>query len=92
MKYSENNKVNLLDELTGSSKEIDNLIEKYDAESRFRTLCGLSGKFISLWLTAMSLFHLTTAGLITMPLAIQRAIHLTFAITAVFFPRDKKRF
>ena len=92
MKYSENNKVNLLDELTGSSKEIDNLIEKYDAESRFRTLCGLSGKFISLWLTAMSLFHLTTAGLITMPLAIQRAIHLTFAITAVFilFPATRK--
>ncbi len=45
MKYSENNKVNLLDELTGSSKEIDNLIEKYDAESRFRTFVREYNKF-----------------------------------------------
>ncbi|MGN0882486.1 TRAP transporter permease [Cloacibacillus porcorum] len=84
MKDNENKKVDLLEELTDSNEEITNLIEKYDAESRYRTLKGLPGKLISLWLAAMSLFHLATAGLVTMPLAIQRAVHLTFAITAVF--------
>lgn len=84
MKDNNKRKVDLLDELTDSNEEITNLIEKYDVESRYRTLTGLQGKFISMWLIAMSLFHLATAGLITMPLAIQRAIHLTFAITAVF--------
>ena len=84
MKDNENKKVDLLEELTDSNEEITNLIEKYDAESRYRTLKGLPGKLISLWLAAMSLFHLATAGLVTMPLAIQRAVHLTFSITAVF--------
>ncbi|MEG1603445.1 MAG: C4-dicarboxylate ABC transporter permease, partial [Cloacibacillus sp.] len=87
-----NKKTDLLDELTSDDEEITNLIEKYDAESRYRILSGLSGKFISLWLAAMSVFHLATAGLVTMPLAIQRAIHLTFAIVAVFilYPATRK--
>ncbi|MEG2184700.1 MAG: TRAP transporter permease [Cloacibacillus sp.] len=87
-----NKKTDLLDELTSDDEEITNLIEKYDAESRYRILSGLSGKFISLWLASMSVFHLATAGLVTMPLAIQRAIHLTFAIVAVFilYPATRK--
>ncbi len=64
--------------------EIQKLIEKYDAESRYRNLSGLPGKLIGLWLAAMSLFHLYTAGITTMPIVIQRAIHLTFAIVAVY--------
>jgi len=82
----------LLEELTSDSEEITNLIEKYDAESRYRNLKGIQGKFITIWLSAMSVFHIATAGIITMPLAIQRAIHLTFAITAVFllYPATKR--
>jgi len=92
MNGNDDKKVDLLEELTDSNEEITNLIEKYDAESRYRNLSGIQGEFITIWLAAMSVFHLATAGVITMPLAIQRAIHLTFAITAVFilFPATRK--
>ncbi|MDL2264675.1 C4-dicarboxylate ABC transporter permease, partial [Synergistaceae bacterium OttesenSCG-928-I11] len=73
-------------------EDIQKLIEKYDAESRYRNLRGLSGKFIGAWLAAMSLFHLYTAGITAMPIVIQRAIHLTFAIVAVYilFPATQR--
>lgn len=72
--------------------QVNDLIEKYDAESRYRKLSGLQSKFITAWLVCMSLFHLYTAGIATMPITIQRAIHLTFAIVAVYFlyPACKK--
>ena len=76
MNGNDNKKIDLLEELTDSNEEITNLIEKYDAESRYRNLSGIQGEFITIWLAAMSVFHLATAGVITMPLAIQRAIHL----------------
>lgn len=58
--------------------------EKYDSESRYRKLTGCQGIFITAWLTAMALFHLYTAAVATMPITIQRAVHITFAIVAVF--------
>lgn len=67
-----------------SEREIQHLIEKYDVESRYRILDGVQGKAASLWLAAMSLFHLYTAGLTTLPIVIQRVVHLTFAIVAVY--------
>jgi len=78
-------------------ENIQQLIEKYDVESRYRRLGGLEGKIVSAWLVAMSLFHLYTAGIGLLPTSIHRAVHLTFAIVAVFllYPRkmdmDKKR-
>ena len=82
----------ILDEVSIDESKINELIEKYDAESRYRKLTGLSGKFITVWLCAMSLFHLYTAGIATMPITIQRAIHLTFAIVAVYvlYPASRK--
>ena len=82
----------LLDDLSIDENQVNDLIEKYDAESRYRRLTGLQGKFITLLLVCMSLFHLYTAGVATMPITIQRAVHLTFAITAVFilFPATRK--
>ncbi len=73
-------------------EDIQKLIEKYDAESRYRNLRGLSGKIIGAWLAGMSLFHLYTAGIAAMPIVIQRAIHLLFAIVAVYilFPATQK--
>ncbi|MDR1020683.1 MAG: TRAP transporter permease [Synergistaceae bacterium] len=75
-----------------SESEVQKLIEKYDAESRYRNLRGAPGKFIALWLAAMSLFHLYTAGFAAVPIVIQRAFHLTFAIVAVYilFPATQK--
>lgn len=77
-------KRDLITEFTSDENTINELVEKYDAESRYRKLTGYAGKFITAWLCAMSLFHLATAGLITLPVAIQRSIHLTFAIVAVY--------
>jgi len=73
-----------IEEVSMDESVINDLIEKYDAESRYRKLGGLQGKFISAWLVCMSLFHLYTAGIATMPITIQRAVHLTFAVVAVY--------
>lgn len=69
--------------------QVQDLIEKYDVESRYRRLQGLERKIVSAWLVAMSLFHLYTAGIGLLPTSIHRAVHLTFAIVAVFllYPR-----
>ena len=90
---NENRKTSsLLDEVSMDESKLNSLVEKYDAESRYRRLTGWQGLFISLWLAAMALFHLYTAGIATMPITIQRAIHLTFAIVAVYilFPASAK--
>lgn len=73
-------------------KKIQQIIEKYDSESRFRTLSGKAGVFVTFWLVAMSLFHLYTAGVKIFPSVLQNAIHLTFVIVAVFlmYPATKK--
>lgn len=82
----------LLDEVSIDESKVNELIEKYDAESRYRKLSGIQGKFISAWLVCMALFHMYTAGIATMPITIQRAVHLTFAIVAVYvlFPATRK--
>ncbi|MDO4562051.1 MAG: TRAP transporter permease [bacterium] len=82
----------LLEDVSMDEAEVNSLVEKYDAESRYRRLTGVQGIFISLWLAAMALFHLYTAGIATMPITIQRAVHLTFAIVAVFilYPASRK--
>ncbi len=85
-------KKNLIDDVSMDETVVTDLIEKYDVESRFRRLSGWQGKFITVWLSAMSLFHLYTAGLATIPITTQRSIHLTFAIVAVYllFPATRK--
>lgn len=91
---TENQNTELVEEI--QEENIQQLIEKYDVESRYRRLGGLEGKIVSAWLVAMSLFHLYTAGIGLLPTSIHRAVHLTFAIVAVFllYPRkmdmDKK--
>ena len=91
MEEKKHNK-SLLEDISMDEAQVSSLVEKYDAESRYRRLTGAQGIFISLWLAAMALFHLYTAGIATMPITIQRAVHLTFAIVAVFilFPASRK--
>lgn len=81
-----------IDEISIGGTAVNELIEKYDAESRYRRLSGWRGRLVAAWLISMSLFHLYTAGIITMPITIQRAIHLTFAIVAVYllYPATRK--
>ena len=75
-----------------NDEKIQRLVEKYDAESRYRRLSGLPGKLVTLLLAGMSLFHLYTAGIGILPITIQRAVHLTFAIVAVYllYPMTQK--
>ncbi len=65
-------------------EDLQSIVEKYDIESRFRRPVGFPKMFVSAWLIAMSLFHLYTAGIGLLPTSIHRAVHLTFAIVAVF--------
>ena len=93
MKEAENiEKKSLLDEASLDESAVSELVEKYDAESRYRKLSGIPGLIISAWLICMALFHLYTAGIATMPITIQRAVHLTFAIVAVYilYPATRK--
>ena len=71
-----------LDEI--QEEDIQHLIEEYDVESRYRHPSGIAGKIVSAWLISMALFHLYTAGIGLLPTSIHRAVHLTFAIVAVF--------
>lgn len=73
-------------------ENIQKLVEKYDTESRYRILDGLTGKIVVALLVAMSCYHLYTAGFGLLPISIHRAIHMTFAITAVFllYPATSK--
>ncbi len=69
---------------TLEEEDVQELVEKYDAESRYRTLSGKTGFVVSLWLIAMSCFHLYTSGVGLLPTSIHRAVHLMFAVVAVF--------
>ena len=92
MDEKETKNESLLDKVSMDEAQVSSLVEKYDAESRYRRLTGWQGIFISLWLAAMSLFHLYTAGIATLPITIQRAVHLTFAVVAVYilFPASQR--
>ena len=76
----------------GHDAEVKKIVEKYDTESRFRILTGTEGRLVSLWLIAMALFHLYTAGIAILPAIVQNSIHLTFVIVAAFllYPATKR--
>lgn len=86
------NKKDLLGNEVIEDAQIQKLVEKYDAESRFRILSGWQKHVVAFWLIAMSVYHLYTAGFGLLPISIHRAIHMTFAIVAVFllFPASMK--
>lgn len=73
------------EEVVEQSKEIDfdELMRKYDTESRFRILSGWQGKVILLLAVAMSCFHFYTAGFGLLAAQKQGAVHLTFTLVLV---------
>ncbi len=76
-----------------AQEEADEILRKYDAETRYRSkLKGAYPYIVKLIAAGMSLFHLFIAGFGTMPVARQRILHLTFAMTLVFllYPARKK--
>ncbi|TSB45287.1 TRAP transporter permease [Alkalicoccobacillus porphyridii] len=72
--------------------DVDDLAKKFDSSSRFRVMKGKMGIFVAAIAVAMSVFHLLTAGVISMNSMQHRAVHLTFAIVLIFllYPATKK--
>ncbi|MDI6705809.1 MAG: TRAP transporter fused permease subunit, partial [Bacillota bacterium] len=75
---------NIMDYSIEKSKA-EELVKKYDAESRFRSnLSGWRGKIVAVWLIAMSVFQLYSSNFGLMTTNIQRTYHLGFAMVAIF--------
>lgn len=75
-----------------SQKEQEELMQKYDAESRTRKLKGVSAAIVFIGLLSFSLFHLYTGAFGQFNAYIQRTIHLGFALSLIFllFPAKRK--
>lgn len=69
---------------------LDEIMKKYDTESRFRSLDGWQAKLISILAVAMSLFHFYTSGFGLLLAQKQGAVHLAFTLALVFllYPSD----
>ncbi|MDO4218696.1 MAG: TRAP transporter permease [Synergistaceae bacterium] len=74
----------------GTQLNLDEIMKKYDTESRFRSLDGWQAKLISILAVAMSLFHFYTSGFGLLLAQKQGAVHLAFTLALVFllYPSD----
>ena len=72
--------------------DLDNLMRKYDTESRFRILQGWEGKLVSIIAVLMSCFHFYTSGFGLLLAQKQGAVHLAFTLALVFllYPANGK--
>ena len=75
-----------------SEEEAEKVLEKADAESRFRKYSGTWAKAITVIAVAMSLFHLYTSGFGTLMAMKQRSVHLAFLVLLTFllYPGSKR--
>ena len=73
--------------------DLDNLMRKYDTESRFRILHGWEATMVSLIAVAMSCFHFYTSGFGLLLAQKQGAVHLAFTLALVFllYPASSKQ-
>ena len=72
-------------ESSGQSQiDFDELMRKYDTESRFRTPPGWQKYFITFIAVLMAFFHFYTAGFGLLPAQKQGAVHLAFTLVLVF--------
>ncbi|WP_303150508.1 TRAP transporter permease [uncultured Cloacibacillus sp.] len=72
---------------------LEELMRKYDTESRFRILSGWQGKLVALIAVAMSCFHFYTSGFGLLLAQKQGAVHLAFTLALVFllYPASSKQ-
>ncbi len=75
-----------------SEEEIDAIVKKYDAESNFRDLRGITATFTGIACIILSLFHVYTAGFGLLNEVTHRTVHLSFVLGLIFlvFPRRKQ--
>ncbi|KAF0196285.1 MAG: TRAP transporter 4TM/12TM fusion protein [Bacillota bacterium] len=83
-------------QITVDDAAIEEVLEKYDTESRFRKYTGAMAIVVTLVAVAMSGFHLYTAGFGTFMSMIQRSVHLSFLFLMTFllfpaFSKSKKK-
>lgn len=73
--------------------DLDDLMRRYDTESRFRLLSGWQGKMVALLAVAMSCFHFYTSGFGLLLAQMQGAVHLAFTLALVFllYPANSKQ-
>jgi len=73
------------------ASEVEAIVKKYDVESNFRSLSGITAKITGVLCILLSLFHIYTAGFGLLNEVIHRTVHLTFVLGLVFlvFPRRK---
>lgn len=73
-------------------KQQEDLMVKYDRESRFRKLQGFTGKVVLVIAIFWSLVQLYTAAFGVFPSTIQRGQHIGFAmfLTYLLYPRSKQ--
>ena len=74
-----------------SESEIEAIIKKYDAESNFRNLDGITAFIAKAACICLSLFHVYTAGFGLLNEVAHRTVHLSFVLGLVFliFPRRR---
>ncbi len=71
--------------------QIESIVKKYDAESNFRNIGGITAKIAGLLCIALSLFHVYTAGFGLLNEVMHRTVHLALVLGLVFliFPRKR---
>lgn len=74
-----------------SEQEQQELLSKYDKESRFREFSGLLKWVVTIGAISFSCFQLYTAIFGTLASQLQRSVHLTFAMALIFllYPMHK---
>lgn len=77
------------DEPAMDADRIESIVKKYDAESNFRNLGGITAKITGVLCIVLSLFHVYTAGFGLLNEVMHRTVHLTLVLGLVFliFPR-----
>ncbi len=75
-----------------TDEQIQEIVEKYDPESRFRKTIGLASKAILIFCMILSLFHMYTAGFGVLQEWKHRSFHLSFVMLLIFlcYPIKKK--
>ncbi|MCP4718403.1 MAG: TRAP transporter permease [Desulfobacteraceae bacterium] len=71
--------------------QIDSIVKKYDAESNFRNLTGITAKITGVLCIVLSLFHVYTAGFGLLNEVTHRTVHLTLVLGLVFLVFPRKR-
>lgn len=74
-----------------TQEEMDELVRKYDTETSFRRLGGITGMICTVTCIVLSIFHVYTAGYGLLNEIMHRSVHMSFIMPLVFllFPRAR---